>query len=50
MSKFGRKVPSNAKSQHNFSVIPSANIQRSVFNREHHAQATAGAGTPDAMS
>ncbi|WP_105450263.1 major capsid protein [Escherichia coli] len=33
MSKYGRKVPSNARSQHNFSVIPSADIQRSVFNR-----------------
>ncbi|HBP4330149.1 TPA: hypothetical protein L5114_001568 [Escherichia coli] len=33
MSKYGRKVPSNAQSQHNFSVIPSADIQRSVFNR-----------------
>lgn len=44
MSKFGRKVPSNAKSQHNFSVIPSANIQRSVFNRSSGYKTTFDAG------
>ena len=44
MSKFGRKVPSNAKSQHNFSVIPSANIQRSVFNRSSGYKTTFDSG------
>ncbi|EMS0135706.1 hypothetical protein WKN44_000478 [Escherichia coli] len=44
MSKFGRKVPSNAQSQHNFSVIPSANIQRSVFNRSSGYKTTFDAG------
>lgn len=44
MSKFGRKVPSNAKSQHNFSVIPSANIQRSVFNRSSGYKTSFDAG------
>lgn len=44
MSKFGRKVPSNAKSQHNFSVIPSASIQRSVFNRSSGYKTTFDAG------
>ncbi|HIA7228651.1 TPA: major capsid protein [Escherichia coli] len=44
MGKFGRKVPSNAKSQHNFSVIPSANIQRSVFNRSSGYKTTFDAG------
>ncbi|PAX80764.1 major capsid protein [Citrobacter sp. TSA-1] len=44
MSKFGRKVPSNSKSQHNFSVVPSANIQRSVFNRSSGYKTTFDAG------
>lgn len=44
MSKFGRKVPSNAQSQHNFSVIPSANIQRSVFNRSSGYKTSFNAG------
>lgn len=44
MSKFGRKVPSNAKSQHNFAMIPSANIQRSVFNRSSGHKTTFDAG------
>ncbi|KAE9785933.1 phage capsid protein [Escherichia coli] len=44
MSKFGRKVPSNSKSQHNFSVIPSANIQRSVFNRSSGYKTSFDAG------
>ena len=44
MSKFGRKVPSNAQSQHNFSVIPSANIQRSVFNRSSGYKTSFDAG------
>lgn len=44
MSKFGRKVPSNSKSQHNFSIVPSANIQRSVFNRSSGYKTTFDAG------
>lgn len=44
MSKFGRKVPSNAKSQHNFSQIPSADIQRSVFNRSSGYKTTFDSG------
>ncbi|WP_079964596.1 major capsid protein [Salmonella enterica] len=44
MSRFGRKVPSNSQSQHNFSVIPSANIQRSVFNRSSGYKTTFDAG------
>lgn len=44
MSKFGRKVPGNSKSQHNFSVVPSANIQRSVFNRSSGYKTTFDAG------
>lgn len=44
MSKFGRKVPSNAKSQHNFAQIPSADIQRSVFNRSSGYKTTFDSG------
>ncbi|APJ77462.1 TPA: major capsid protein [Escherichia coli] len=44
MSKFGRRVPSNSQSQHNFSVIPSANIQRSVFNRSSGYKTSFDAG------
>lgn len=44
MSKYGHKVPSNAKSQHNFSQIPSADIQRSVFNRSSGYKTTFDAG------